>query len=108
MSPHRYTKGMRYELQSTKQYDKWLNSIKDKLTYARILNRINNMAAGSFGDHKAIGINPFEIRMFFGSGYRIYYTIQDREIIFLLAGGDKSSQQKDINKAKKLLKQLGE
>jgi len=48
----------------------------------------------------------FELRMFFGPGFRVYYTIQGREIIFLLAGGDKSSQKKDITKARELLKQL--
>jgi len=106
MYPGGYNKRMKYELRSTKQYDKWLAGIKDKLTYARILNRINNAAEGSFGDHKTIGADLFELRMFFGSGYRIYYTIQNREIIFLLAGGDKSSQKKDITKAKRLLTQL--
>ena len=108
MYPSRYGRDVKYELRSTKQYDKWLGGIKDKLTYARILNRINSMAEGSFGDHKTISANLFELRMFFGSGYRIYYTIKNREIIFLLAGGDKSTQKRDITKAKKLLKQQGE
>ena len=97
---------MRYELRSTKQYDKWLAGIKDRQARNRILRRIDSMTIGSFGDHKTISTNLFELRMFFGPGFRVYYTIQGREIIFLLAGGDKSSQQKDIPKAIKLLKQL--
>jgi len=64
------------------------------------------MTIGSFGDHKTISLNLFELRMFFGPGFRVYYTIQGREIIFLLAGGDKSTQKKDIVKAEELLKQL--
>ena len=99
---------MKYELRSTKQYRKWLSGIKDKLTLARVLNRIDRLAAGSFGDYKTISSNLFELRMFFGSGYRIYFTIKEREIIFLLVGGDKSMQNKDITKAKELLKQLEE
>ena len=97
---------MRYELRSTKQYDKWLVGIKDRQARNRILRRIDSMAIGSFGDHKTIGANLFELRMFFGPGFRVYYTIQGHEIIFLLAGGDKSSQKKDIAKARELLKQL--
>ena len=97
---------MRYELRSTKQYDKWLAGIKDRQARNRILRRIDSMAIGSFGDHKTINANFFELRMFFGPGFRVYYTIQGYEIIFLLAGGDKSSQEKDIAKAKELLKQL--
>jgi len=97
---------MRYELRSTKQYDKWLAGIKDRQARNRILRRIDSMAIGSFGDHKTISANLFELRMFFGLGFPVYYTIQGHEIIFLLAGGDKSSQKKDIAKARELLKQL--
>jgi putative addiction module killer protein len=66
------------------------------------------MIIGSFGDHKIISANLFELRMFFGPGFRVYFTIQGRKIIFLLAGGDKSTQKKDIAKAKELQKQLEE
>ena len=106
MSPHGYTKDMKYELRSTKQYDKWFAGIKDRQARNRILRRIDSMVIGSFGDQKTICANLYELRMFFGPGFRVYYTIQGNEIIFLLAGGDKSSQQKDIAKAKELLKQL--
>ncbi len=97
---------MRYELRSIKQYDKWLVGIKDRQARNRILRRIDSMAIGSFGDHKTISANLFELRMFFGPGFRVYYTIQGYKIIFLLAGDDKSSQKKDIAKARELLKQL--
>lgn len=66
------------------------------------------MVIGFFGDRKTITANLFELRMFFGSGFRVYYTIQGQNIIFLLAGGDKSTQKNDIVKAKKLLNQLEE
>lgn len=97
---------MTYELRSTKHFETWLADIKDKQTRSRILRRIDSMVIGSFGDHKTIAANLFELRMFFGPGYRVYYTIWGREIIFLLAGGDKSTQAKDITKAKELLEEL--
>jgi len=97
---------MKYALRSTKQYDKWLAGIKDRRTHARIVRRVDKLTIGAFGDCKPIGINLSELRMFFGPGFRVYYTIRGREIIFLLAGGDKSTQKKDIAKAKELLKQL--
>ena len=56
------------------------------------------MVIGSFGDHKTIGTNLFELRMFFGPGFRVYYTIQGRDIIFLLAGGDKSIGMTEVAK----------
>ena len=102
MYSHGYSSTMKYELRSTRQYDKWFNGIKDKMSRFRILNRVDAMTEGSFGDHKALSTNLFELRMFFGPGYRVYYTIRDREIVLLLAGGDKSTQKRDIVRAKEL------
>lgn len=99
---------MKYELRSTAHFDKWLAKINDRKTRARIVRRVDKLVIGSFGDCKSIGNNLFELRMFFGPGYRVYYTIKGREIIFLLAGGDKSSQTKDIEKAVGMLNQLEE
>lgn len=99
---------MRYELRSTEIFDKWLAAIRDKQTHLRIIRRIDAMVIGAFGDHKALGDGLFELRMFFGPGYRVYFTIKGREIVFLLAGGDKSTQAKDIAKAKELLQKLEE
>ncbi len=97
---------MQYELRSTEHFDKWLAKIKDRQTHARIVRRIDKLVIGSFGDCKVINANLFELRIFFGPGYRVYYTIRDKEIIFLLAGGDKSTQSNDIEKATELLKSL--
>jgi putative addiction module killer protein len=62
--------------------------------------RISRAEDGNFGDHKSIGQGLFEFRIQFGPGYRIYYGIEDEKIILLLIGGDKSTQAKDISKAK--------
>lgn len=103
-----YIGGMRYELESTDIFDKWLNRLKDSSTKTRILARLSRIENGNFGDTKPISQDLFELRFFFGSGLRIYYTIQDGRVVVLLAGGDKSTQSKDINKALQLLKELKE
>ncbi len=64
------------------------------------------MKLGNFGDHKSVGSNISELRIPTGSGYRVYYTQKDDEIIVLLIGGDKSSQSDDIKKANEILKEL--
>ena len=97
---------MDYEILTTLKFDKWLKSVKDAKAQDRLTQRISNMSFGHFGDYKTIQKNLFELRFFFGSGYRIYYTIQHGQIILLLCGGDKSSQNKDIKLAKKLLIEL--
>jgi len=70
------------------------------------LARLNRVENGNFGDFKKISTNLFELRFFFGSGLRIYYTIQDVRVVFLLVGGVKSTQDRDIEKAAALLNEL--
>ncbi len=77
----------------------WLESIKDKQTKNRILARLDRVQLGNPGDHKHIDQGVWELRLSFGSGYRIYYGERDNVILLLLTGGDKSSQETDINKA---------
>ena len=72
---------------------------------AHVLKRITRMELGNFGDHKSVGGNVSEVRIDYGPGYRIYYTNIKGTIILLLIGGDKSSQKKDIEKAKGLVKE---
>ena len=99
---------MKYTIESTSQYDKWFKKLKDTPARIKILARLSRAENGNFGDHKQLGKNLYELRLFFGPGFRIYYTIKSGRIILLLVGGDKSSQQKDINKADVLLKKLEE
>ena len=95
-------------MQQTKPFQKWLTKLKDNSAKARITLRLRKVALGHFGDHKQISTNLFELRFLFGAGYRVYYTIKKQQIIFLLVGGDKATQSKDIKKAQQLLNQLGD
>jgi putative addiction module killer protein len=103
-----YIQPMKYTLETTKQYDKWFRKLKDSLIRIKILARLSRVENGNFGDFKQIDSDLYELRFFFGSGLRVYYTVKNKEIVLLLVGGDKSSQQNDIDKAKLLLKQMEE
>ncbi|ABW65860.1 Addiction module killer protein HI1419 [Desulfosudis oleivorans Hxd3] len=106
MYPTRYTRCVKYKLRSTTQYDKWFSSLKESTVKIRVLARLARVENGNFGDFKQISPGLFELRFFFGAGLRIYYTIQESRVVFLLAGGNKSSQEKDIEKVTALLKEL--
>ena len=73
---------------------------------ARIQIQLTRMEQGNLGDHKSVGDGVFEIRISYGPGYRLYYSNQGNVIKLLLIGGDKSTQEKDIQKAKTLLKEI--
>lgn len=97
---------MIYEIETTSIFDKWFSQVKDTKHRARILARIKRIQIGNFGDHKIVNTHLFELRFFFGPGFRIYYTIKGDRIVFLLTGGDKSTQKKDIEKAKGIMEEL--
>lgn len=80
----------------------WMQSL-DKITKARVQSRLTRLLENNFGDHKKIDNQISELRLKFGSGYRIYYTEYENTIVLLLTGGDKSTQSKDIKKAKQIL-----
>lgn len=82
----------------------WLNSL-DKVSKARVQSRITRLYENNFGDFKKIDKEISELRLKFGSGYRIYYTEIDDVIVLIINGGDKSSQTKDILKARNLLQE---
>lgn len=86
--------------QGNEPLTEWLESIKDRATRARIRGRLRRIEIGNFGDHRSVGGGVFELRLHFGPGYRIYYGQVGDEIILLLAGGAKSTQQRDIRQAK--------
>jgi len=99
---------MAYIIETTNDYDKWFRKLRDASGKIKILARLARVENGNFGDHKQLGDELFELRIFFGPGYRIYYTIRDGRIVLLLVGGDKSTQKKDIKKAEALLEELEE
>ncbi len=82
----------------------WMNSL-DKSTKARVQSRLTRLLENNFGDHKKIDNDISELRLKFGAGYRIYYTRTNNTIVLLLNGGDKASQNRDIEKAKIILQE---
>jgi len=91
---------------ATEEYKTWRNGIADKKTMARITLGVGKMRRGLFGDWKDVGEGVFELRLDFGSGYRVYYAKIGRILIALLGGGDKSRQQSDIARAQRIWKEL--
>ncbi len=90
-------------IEKTPEFDKWLKKLKDLWAKAKILFRIEKIETdGHFGDCKPVGDGIIELKVNFAKGYRVYYKEKDGKIIILLCGGDKSSQQKDIIKAKEI------
>jgi putative addiction module killer protein len=94
------------ELRKTEAFVKWLDALDDIRARARILVRIERLAAGNPGDVKAVGEGVSELRIDYGPGYRVYYRRHGREVVILLAGGDKSTQAKDIKTALRLARNL--
>jgi len=97
---------MRYTIEKTDDIDEWLNSQKIRNYKNRLLARFERIKSGNFGDFKQITDTLFELRFTFGNALRVYYTFKNNNIILLLIGGDKSSQTKDIEKAKQYIKNL--
>ena len=93
-------------IRKTDVFAKWLANLKDARAKARILVRIDRMQTGNFGDVTPVGQGVSELRIFHGPGYRIYFVQRGSDIVILLNGGDKSSQKKDITRAKELAKQI--
>jgi putative addiction module killer protein len=91
---------------TTEVFDRWFAALKDKQAVRRIQVRIDRAEDGHFGDHKSVGEGVLEMRLHHGPGFRVYFTWMGQEIVILLAGGDKSSQTKDIETAQQLARQL--
>ena len=96
------------EIRRSSVYIKWLNKLRDARAVAKILNRVMRLAEGSPGDAKPAGGGISEMRIDYGPGYRVYYKDTGKEIIILLCGGDKSTQEEDIAKAKKVARHYEE
>ena len=95
-------------VQMTEVYRDWINALKDRAGRARVQVRVDRLAYGNPGQHRNLTGGVSELKIDFGPGYRVYYTERGGELIILLAGGDKSTQQQDIKAAISLAKNLQE
>ena len=90
-------------IEKTHEFDRWLRKLKDIKAKSKIIFRIQKLENDEhFGDTKSVGDGIRELRINYAKGYRVYFKLKDKRIIILLIGGDKSTQQKDIEKAKKI------
>ena len=94
------------EVRKTDTFAKWIDGLQDICARARILVRIERLAAGNPGDVKSVGEGISELRIDYGPGYRVYFKKMGQKVIILLAGGDKKSQPKDIITALRLFRNL--
>lgn len=94
------------ELRKTTEFAAWLDKLDDIQARARIQVQIERLASGLTGDVKPVGTGVSELRINYGPGYRVYFKRKDREIVVLLAGGDKRTQSRDILRAQRLAKSL--
>ena len=95
-------------VRETTEFEKWIKSLKDRKTRLVINARIRRISTGNFGDAKSVGDGISELIIDYGPGYRVYFTRRNLEIVILLCGGDKSSQSKDIEAAKRIANNLEE
>ena len=94
-----------YHLRQTETFAKWLGGLRDAKAKARILARLESVRLGNLGDAKILGGGIREMRVHVGPGYRLYFA-QRHGTLLLICGGDKSSQPRDIERAKRLLAEL--
>ena len=104
MYPIGYTTAVRVEM--TEVYREWINGLKDAVGRARVQVRVDRLAHGNPGQHRVLTGGVCELKIDFGPGYRVYYTERGGVLIILLAGGDKSTQSKNIKTAVALAKNL--
>lgn len=96
-----------FKIEKTDDFDKWLRKLKDLRAKAKILFRIQKIENDEhFGDCEPVGNGIRELKIDYAKGYRVYFKESDGKIIILLIGGDKSTQQRDIEKAKEILKRI--
>lgn len=96
-----------YVIEKTVEFDKWLRKLKDLRAKAKILFRIQKIENDEhFGDCEPVGNGIQELKIDYTKGYKVYFKESDGKIIIILSGGDKSTQQKDIEKAKEIFKRI--
>ena len=93
-------------VEKTDEFVQWLDTLKDQAGRARVLVRVERLIAGNAGKHRTLTHGVAELKIDSGPGYRVYYTLRGTRLLILLAGGNKSTQQKDIALATKLAQQF--
>lgn len=96
---------MVYSIQGSEIFDAWLTTLKDVKAKATVVRRIQQAALGNFGDHKRLSEFLYEMRIHISPGWRIYYTIENNTVVFLLSGGSKKDQSRDIAQAELAIKE---
>lgn len=87
-------------------FSDWLGSLRDRRAMAKIVDRLKRASNGNFGDRKSAGGGVFEMRIDYGPGYRVYYFQRGKQLVILLCGGDKRTQDTDIAEAKRLKEEI--
>ena len=95
-----------YSVIETDEFSEWLAGLKDVTTRLRLIKRLRRASLGQLGDVKSVGEGVWEMREFFGPGWRMYYVHRGDIIVLMLGGGDKSTQQRDIRRAQLLAKEV--
>lgn len=95
-----------FTVRQTREFQTWLDALRDIKAQLRIVARLRLAEAGNLGDWKSVGGEVSEMRVAFGPGYRLYFTRRQNVLIVMLAGGEKSTQARDIKRAQKILQQL--
>lgn len=89
-----------FEVRQTPDFAEWLGKLRDREARARILVRVRRVSLGNIGDAKSVGGGVFELRLTYGPGYRVYFARKGDAVVILLCGGDKSTQARDIERAR--------
>ena len=97
-----------FRVRQTEEFLVWLDNLKDKRAQVRIAARLRQIEAGNLGDWEHVEGEISELRIHFGPGYRIYFTRKGKTIIVILNAGDKSTQKRDIKRARIITAELGE
>lgn len=90
----------------TTRFTAWIKGLKDRRAAAKVAARIVRVEAGNFGDAKSVGGKVSELRIAYGPGYRVYFTIKGDAIVILLVGGDKATQARDITTAQEMAAEI--
>lgn len=90
------------KVRQTRVYAKWFAELRDKRAQGRIIERVRRLSTGNPGDHRFVGDGVSELRVDYGPGYRIYFCRKGAQILLLLCGGDKQTQDRDIERAKRI------